>query len=158
MTAINSEISMGMERLAAPIGSQIIGNDRARGLAWAIPRLGCDYGHWDNASCLILEKGNDIAACVVYNHFYPENSVEISVAAVEGGRWLTRPFLKAVFHFPFVEWKLRRVGASIAADNHRSLKFCQHTGFVQEGRIREGAKSGVDLLILGMLKGECRYI
>lgn len=137
---------------------QIVGNDRQRGLAWAVPRLGHVSGHWDNASCLFLEKGNDISACVVYNHYYPENSVEISVAAVEGGRWLTRPFLKAVFYFPFIEWKMRRVGSSIAADNSRSIRFCEHLGFTREGTIREGAAPGLDLHLYGMLRKECRYL
>jgi hypothetical protein len=53
---------------------------------------------------------------------------------------------------------MRRVGASIAADNTKSIRFCKHLGFVREGRIREGAKAGLDLLIFGMLRSECRFL
>ena len=136
---------------------RLIGNDRKRGLDWAVPRLEGGIGHWDNASCLILEKDGDITAVAVYNHYYPKNSVEISIAAV-GGRWLTRPFLATVFRIPFLDWELRRVGSSIAADNHKSIRFCEHLGFVREGCIRQAAPSGQDLLLYGLLKSECRYL
>lgn len=136
---------------------RIIGNDRERGLAWAIPRLDAGIGHWDDASCLILEKDSEITAVAVYNRWYPKKSVEISIASV-GGRWLTRPFLAAVFGNPFVNWEMPRVGASIAEDNHKSIRFCGHLGFLQEGRIREAAPNGKDLILFGMLKNECRFL
>ena len=136
---------------------RIIGDQRQRGLEWAVPRLGAGPGNWDTASCLILEKHGDITAVVVYNHWYPKNGVEISVAAI-GGKWLTRHFLSAVFRAPFIEWDMRRVSSSIASDNHRSIRFCEHLGFVREGCIREGAGPGKDLLKYGMLKSECRYL
>ena len=137
---------------------RIIGNDRKRGLEWAVPRLMAGEGvHWDDASCLILEKQGDIAAVAVYNRFYPGIAVEISIASV-GGRWLTRPFLAAVFGNPFLNWGLRRVSSSIAADNHKSIRFCEHLGFKREGLLRQAAPNGQDLLILGMLRDECRFI
>lgn len=135
---------------------RIIGNERERGLKWAIPRLNAT-GDWDRASCLILEKDNDIAACVVYSRVYPKTSADISVASV-GRNWLNRPFLSAVFRTPFLEWGVRRVGSNIAADNVKSIRFCEHLGFVREGAIREGAEPGIDLLIYGLLKSECRYL
>ena len=137
--------------------TRLIGNDRQRGLEWAVPRLNAGPGDWDRASCLILEKDGDITAVAVYNRWYPKNSVEISIAAV-GGQWLTRPFLAAVFRNPFVEWEMRRVGSSIAAHNFRSIRFCEHLGFQREGCIRQAAPNGQDLYIYGLLKSECRYL
>lgn len=135
---------------------RIIGNQRQRGLEWAIPRLDAGVGHWDGASCLILERGGSITAVAVYNHYYPKKSVELSIASIGGG-WLTRPFLSAVFRTPFVEWEMRRVGSSISADNHKSIRFCEHLGFQREGCIRQGAPNGQDLLLYGLLKEECRW-
>lgn len=136
---------------------RLIGNERHRGLRWAIPRLNTIHGDWSGASCLILEKDGDITAVAVYNHWYPKNSVEISIASV-GRNWLTRPFLATVFRNPFINWEMRRVGSSIAADNAKSIRFCNHLGFTHEGTIREGAGPGKDLLLFGMLKSECRYL
>ena len=136
---------------------RLIGDNRKRGLEWAVPRLNTIHGDWSGASCLILERDGDITAVAVYNHWYPLNSVEISIASV-GRNWLTRPFLGAVFYYPFKEWKMRRVGSSIAADNAKSIRFCEHLGFVREGCIREGAGPGKDLFIYGLLKSECRFL
>lgn len=136
---------------------RIIGNDRRRGLGWAVPRLDAGTGHWDDASCLILERDGDIRAVAVYNRYYPKNSVEISIASV-GGKWLTRPFLTAVFRAPFIEWDMRRVGSSIAADNTKSIRFCEHLGFKREGCLRQAAPNGQDLLLYGMLRSECKFL
>lgn len=136
---------------------RIIGNERERGLQWLMPRLELGHGHWDTASCLFLEKDGAIVACVAYNHWYPETSVEISVAA-DKPNWLNRAFLREVFRFPFEVWNMRRVGSTIAASNEKSIRFCEHLGFVREGCVRQGAPNGEDLYIYGMLKDECRYL
>lgn len=137
---------------------RIIGNERQRGLDWAIPRLEAGAGvHWDDASALILEKDGDITAVAVYNRYYPANSVELSIASL-GRNWLTRPFLAAVFRTPFLEWNLRRVTSSIAEDNTKSIRFCEHIGFRREGCLRQAAPNGNDLLLYGLLKSECRFL
>lgn len=137
---------------------RIIGNDRKRALEWALGQFPNPVpGDFDKASALILEKDCTIRAVVVYSHWYPATSVQISVASL-GGRWLTRPFLAAVFRNPFIEWDMRRVESHIAADNAQSIRFCEHLGFVQEGRLRQGSGPGIDTLIYGMLKSECRFL
>lgn len=136
---------------------RIVGDNRQRGLEWAVPRLGAGPGHWDDASTLYMERHGEIIACVIYNRWYPGISVEISVAAAKPN-WLTRDFLALVFHNPFNVWGMRRVGSSIAASNERSVEFCEHLGFKHEGTIRQGAPDGDDLLLYGMLRNECRYL
>ena len=136
---------------------RIVGNDRHRGVEWAARRIPDLPGHWDDASSLFLEKDGQIIACVLYNHWYPGISVDISVAA-DRGNWLTRDFLHLVFKNPFENWKVRRVGSSIAASNERSKRFCEHLGFRHEGTLRAAAPDGDDLLLYGMLKGECRFL
>lgn len=138
---------------------RIIGNQRQRGLDWAVPRLNLpSLGSWDKASCLIHEKDLHIIGCVVYNNFDPGNAVELSVAAEGESRWLTRPFLHAVFSNPFDEWQLRRIWSVIDADNLKSIRLCEHLGFVQEGRLRQAAGPKVDRLLFGMLREECRFL
>ena len=107
---------------------------------------------------MILERDSEIIACVLFHNWYPGNSVEISVAAVEGKNWLNRAFLFTVFRNPFLEWNMRRVTSRIAADNAKSIRFIEHLGFRLEGRIREGSAEGVDTLLYGMLRAECRFL
>lgn len=140
------------------VGYRIIGNQRERGIEWAVSRFPVFPGTWDTASALIQEKDGGIIACVVYNHWYPANSVEMSIAAVDGERWLNRPFLFAAFGNPFLNWNMRRVSCRTSADNAKAIKLGLHLGFVPEGRIREGYAAGVDMLTFGMLKSECRFL
>lgn len=135
----------------------IVGNDRRRGVDWAAKRIHDGLGHWDDASSLFMEKDGEIIACILYNHWYPGVSVEMSVAS-DKQNWLTRGFLEMAFKVPFINWGCRRVGSSIPAWNKRSIRFCEHLGFRHEGTLRAAAPDGDDLLLFGMLKGECRYL
>jgi hypothetical protein len=138
---------------------RIIGDQRDRAIAWAAPRFPHppEGGSWEKASALILERDGNITAVVLYNNFWPGNSVDASIALDRVSR-LTRSFLGAMFLAPFVEWGLRRVTLKIASDNAKSIRFAKHLGFTQEGEIREGVTKDVDLLIFGMLKRECRFL
>ena len=96
-----------------------------------------------------------IAAGAVYEGFTPY-SVRMHVAS-EGKNWLTHKFLRRMFWYPFVECGLRRVTFFIAASHTKSLRFAQHFGAVVEGVMRDAAPDG-DLVVLGMLRSDCRYI
>lgn len=151
--------------LAIPAGGRaltwrIIGNEKGRAAEWIWSRIPAmeTRPDWGNFSALINEFDGCIRAVVIYNQFIPTNSIDMHIAAVDGGRWLTRPFLSAAFRYPFIELGLRRVTARVAADNHRIIRFIEHLGFVREGRARLGYSETVDCLIYGMLKRECRYI
>lgn len=47
--------------------------------------------------------------------------------------------------------------ALVDADNDKSRKLVEHTGFVQEGLMRQAALSG-DVIVYGMLHRECRWL
>jgi hypothetical protein len=67
---------------------RIVGNDKHRALAWAMPRLAISSTDgWEHFSALYLEKEGDIQAVVLYKEYIPKNSVEVHLAAVSGGRW-----------------------------------------------------------------------
>jgi RimJ/RimL family protein N-acetyltransferase len=69
----------------------------------------------------------------------------------------TRPFLRAIFYYPFLQMKVRRVTALVNSKNLKSRRLCEHTGFVQEGVLRDGAVDD-DVIIFGMTRNECRYL
>jgi len=70
----------------------------------------------------------------------------------------TRKFLYAIFYNPFVAWNVKHMTCWIEASNAKSLTLCEHLGFVQRGRLPEAAADGGDVIILGMLKRECRWL
>lgn len=139
--------------------SRIIANQKHRAALWARQNFpGHGLGEWgDNFTALLLEKDLEVRAAVFYNSFHPDDSVDMHVAAL-GRNWLNRPFLRAVFRYPFIQLNVRRVGALVSAENSPSLRFVRHLGFTQEGIAREAWGRGVDTICFGMLKRECRYL
>jgi RimJ/RimL family protein N-acetyltransferase len=71
---------------------------------------------------------------------------------------ITKKFLFSVFWCPFVQFGVRHITCAIEASNERSVRLCAHMGFELEGRLREAAQGGEDIIIMGMLKRECRFL
>jgi len=71
---------------------------------------------------------------------------------------ITKRFLFSIFWCPFVQFGVRHIACAIEASNTRSLRLCTHMGFKEEGRMRESAVRGEDVIIMGMLKSECKWI
>jgi hypothetical protein len=81
-------------------------------------------------------------------------NVEIAYAGEPG--WLTPDLVRLGFRYVFDVLGCNRCTARIEADNAYSLHLAKRFGFVEEGRVR-GLKNGRDVIILGMLKEECRH-
>lgn len=79
---------------------------------------------------------------------------ELSIGSVGG---LSKGFIRAVFRYVFLELNCRRVTGRVNADLDWSQRL-QRLGFVEEGRLREGAVNGGDTIIFGMLRRECRWL
>jgi RimJ/RimL family protein N-acetyltransferase len=92
---------------------------------------------------------------VVYNGF---NGMCCSMHNAGDGNWISREFLKVAFHYPFVECDLNHIIVTVAGDNARALKLDKHLGFRVLFRIPHGWAKGVDTVILGMARHECRWI
>ncbi len=140
------------------MGWRIIGGQKERALEWAKANHPETYPEHEKFTALISEFDGDIRGVVFYTDWYPANSIDMHIAAVEGKRWLTSPFLAAAFGYPFLQLNLRRVTGRIAASNGRANSFVERLGFVREGLVRQGWHTGDDLVIWGMLKSECRFL
>jgi hypothetical protein len=79
-------------------------------------------------------------------------------ATVESRHVLTPAFLSAVFLYPFVVLKCRRVTGLVRADNLSMQQFGEHLGLRREGVMREGATDGTDFVFYGLLRSECRFL
>ena len=134
---------------------RIILNERDRCAEWARARIPHvpSWGEWCEAIGL---EDDGLLAVVVYN-LYSGADIAMHIAAVPGARWMTRSFLRAVFRYPFVQLECRRVSGFVPASNAAALRFDRHLGFVDEGRMREALPNGEDVIVLGMLKRECRW-
>ena len=136
---------------------RIILNERDRLAAWAQARIAHvpSWGEWCEA--IGLERDGELSAVVVFNLFSGAD-IAMHIAAVPGRRWMTREFLRAAFRYPFWQLGCRRVTGYVPASNADALRFDLHLGFVQEGRMREALPDGEDVIVLGMLRNECRWL
>ncbi len=98
---------------------------------------------------------NGFAAVAILERVSPDGAY-IHVAA-RNAHAMTPSFLAHVFYDAFVLLNLPRVTGLVPVSNKSALKFDRHIGFVTEGLMRK-ACNGEDLVILGMLKEECRFI
>lgn len=135
---------------------RLVLDDKARCGAWALERIAHvpSWGEWFEA--IGLERDGDLLAVVVYN-LWSGADIAMHVAAMPGRRWMTRAFLRAVFRYPFVQLECQRVTGYVPASNADALRFDRHLGFVEEGRMREALPNGEDVIVLGLLKRECRW-
>lgn len=140
--------------MSAAARSRLIFDEPQRIADWCQARI-IHFSGWGSApSAVGLEVGGELRAGVVYTNFSGGN-VFASIVA-EGA--LNRRFLYAIFFNPFMAWQVRHITCAIEASNVKSFKLCSNMGFIQEGCLRESAVNGEDIIIMGLLKRECRFL
>lgn len=123
---------------------------------WAMSRIAGVQGWGEWYETIGWEEKGELTAVAVFSN-YSGPDIQLHVAAIPGGHWLTRAALRAVFRYAFVQLGVRRITSHIPETNLASVRFNLHLGFTLEGAKREGWWDG-DMLITGMLKSECRYL
>ncbi|WP_159953045.1 GNAT family protein [Rhizobium sp. 18065] len=134
----------------------VIYDNQDRMIVWAVDKIG---GHEfrPDAKAIGIERGSELVAVVVFDNFSP-GSCCISVASDGTRRWLTREFLIRVFAYPFIQLGHHRLTALISATNHDSQRFCTSCGFQKEGLLRQGCPDQSDMIVMGLLRDECRWL
>ena len=135
--------------------TQVIYFEDYRLIAWAAERIGVEWFSHD-ARAIGLERDGELVAVVVFDRF-SEHDCHMHVASDGTKRWLVREYLTACFVYPFVQLGLRRVTGLVPASNAAALKFDQNLGFLIEGYHHQ-ALGDDDLITLGMLRENCRFI
>lgn len=134
---------------------RVIYDQDDRLIPWAEQRIGEKFR--SDARAIGQERDGQIVAAVVYDNF-SNVDCNMHIASDGSGKWLTRELLVRAFAFPFIQCGFRRVTGLVPADNAEALKFDLHLGFEIEGRCREAMPDGSDVIVLGMLRRNCRYI
>lgn len=100
--------------------------------------------------------GNDkLLGCVaVWNY----DSVNCEAGWAGDAGWLSRGFLRLIFAYIFDQLGCSRISGRIAADNLVAQEASARLGFQVEGRMRCALKDGQDILIVGMLRSDCKFL
>lgn len=108
----------------------------------------------DNMTALGLERDGELIAGVIYEGF---NGHNVWMHCAIPGR-LTREFIHACFHYPFVQLGCKRVSGYVEASNIKARLFDEHLGFKPEARLRGAASDGGDVILYAMTREGCRYV
>lgn len=134
---------------------RIVWSDTARVMRYVADRIGED----EILRCAgigLEEDGELIAGVLFQDHCGP--NILMHVASDSSKRWMTPAYLCASFRYPFEQLGVRRITGLVRADNFAAQKFDEHLGFVREGVMREAASDGMDMIVYGLLKRDCRFL
>lgn len=134
--------------------SRLIVDDHQRIADWCEARIEHFAGWGSEPKAIGWEVDGKLTGAVVYTN-YSSGNVFASIACDAP---LARKFLFAIFYNPFVNWGCRHIGSMIEESNVKSINLCTRMGFSQEGRLRESAVNGEDVIAMGLLKRECRFL
>lgn len=134
---------------------QLILDQPATLIAWAEKTL--DVRFFNDARAIGWGSDGVIRAVAIYER-WSTNDCCVHLVSDGGAGWLTRGFLAAGFHYPFVTAGLRRITGLVPASNDRAIRLNRHFGYREEGRLRKASEDGSDLIIMGMLREECIFI
>lgn len=83
---------------------------------------------------------------------------DVELIAAGSGAWLTKPFVRELFAYPFEQLSCLRVTALVGRKNRASRTLVEKLGFRLEGVVRDGFGQNRDAMLYGMLKRECKWI
>lgn len=135
--------------------SNLIYGQEDRLLPWAQDRVSVAFRR--DAYTLGLEKNGELVAVVVYDSF-GETDCAMHIASDGTKAWMNKALLLSAFAYPFKQLGLLRVTGLVPADNNAALEFDKNLGFKEEGYHPKAGPGGKDLVSLGLLKENCRFV
>ena len=121
---------------------------------WVCERTGGAFN--GEGAAIGLEQGGELIAGVLYDQ-YNGRSACMHVAAAKGASWMTRPYLRICFDYPFNQLKLNTLIGLVDSTNEDALRFDKHLGF-RLATVIPGAGQKGDLCILTMARNQCRFL
>lgn len=134
--------------------SRLIFDDNIRISAWCERQIEHFSGWGSDPKAIGYEVDGELRGGVVYTN-YSGSNVFATIAMTAP---LTKRFLYSIFWCPFVQFGVRHITCAIEESNVKSVRLCTHLGFTLEGRMRESAVNGEDVLVMGMLARECKWL
>jgi hypothetical protein len=134
--------------------SRLIFDDNARIAEWCEDQIVHFSGWGSDPKAIGYELEGDLRGAVVYTNYSGAN-VFATIAMTAP---ITKRFLFSMFWCPFVQFGVRHITCAIEESNLPSVHLCARLGFSQEGRLRQAAIGGEDIIIMGMLKSECKWL
>jgi RimJ/RimL family protein N-acetyltransferase len=137
------------------MSAKLIYGNEEKLLPWAQERIGVTFRR--DAYTIGLERNGALVAVVVFDSF-SECDACMHIASDGTTAWMNKALLLHAFAYPFTKLGLLRVTGLVPADNQAALAFDENLGFVREGYHPKAGPGGKDLVSLGLLKENCRFV
>lgn len=134
---------------------RLIYGEEDRLLPWAQQRIGVTFRR--DAYTIGMESDGEIVATVIFDNF-SECDCNMHIASDGTRAWMNKSLLLAAFAYPFTQLGLLRLTGMVPADNADALAFDENIGFVREGYHPKAGPGGKDLISLGLMRENCRFI
>lgn len=156
VSIMGSASTIGVVRVPAGGGLELVYGDDERSRQWAADRIGRGARFSEGAITIGVERRGRLCAVAVFNLF-TDTSCHAHIATDRERSWANRSVLAALFAYPFEQCGLRRITLPIAASNRDSIILAIKLGFQFEGRLIDGCGDD-DEIILGMLAESCPWL
>jgi len=104
-----------------------------------------------------VERDGVLTGGAIYESYSgPGGCVEMHVAG-DGVKWMTKTFLRAAFHYPFVQLGCNVVRGRVPSNNVHALGFDLKLGFKIEHLLKNARPGGDDWLLI-MWRDDCRFL
>ncbi len=112
---------------------------------------------WTDFKAIGIERDGRVVAGVVYEGM---TSRDVNMhCAIDDPSAVNYAWMFTVFDYPFNQCGLIRVTGLVPRSNTKALSFdIDKVGFKVEGIVRKAFPNGDDVVVLGMLKDECKWI
>lgn len=138
------------------MSAKIIYGEEEKLLPWAAERIGITSFRNDAVS-IGLERSGEVVAVAVYDCF-TDADCSVHLASDGTRRWMNKEFLIAGFAYPFIQCGFESITGLVPSDNETALNFDLHIGWKYVGTRHRAAKCGKDIIILEMLRNDCRFL
>lgn len=122
--------------------------------AWLAQKTGCTITTDFNAIKAVDEAGA-IHGMVGYCD-WTQNCVRMHMAVESPIVW--RSLLRPALEYPFCQVGVGMILGVIRGSNAKSLRFSGAVGLKEIFRLKDGVKPGEDIVMLQLLKEDCRYL
>ena len=104
--------------------------------------------------CIGVCRDSAIIGCVGFDQF---NGASLVMHAAGEQGWLSRQLIYVVFNYAFNVCNVKMLIGLVPSDNRDALRFNSHLGF-KTALVLEDAHPDGALVLMTMLRGECRYL
>lgn len=137
--------------------SELVYDGRLQTARLLAQKLGLPADEFVDGFVFNIVRDGVCLGAVAYSDYRENDSAWISIWTLDK-KWCSAKILKQIFGVAFDALKCRRINALICCDNLSSISLAKRCGFVEEGKMHAYYQNGKDAFVLGMLRGDCKFL